>query len=131
MALLQVEVRPGRTVTVNVVDGFPLGMREWALLFGHLLDDATGLSITAGVVIKLHPTVAALRVVLGADGWFALAGRPLRHFPELAAQPYPIRFVIHARGYQSLGMLPQLPQQAGFPAAFAPLDVGDVRLLPA
>jgi hypothetical protein len=130
MALVQVEVRPGQTATVNVVDGFPLGMREWAVLFGRLLDDATSLTITAGVVIELHPTVAALRVVIGGDGWFALAGRPLRHFPGLAAQPYLIRFVVHAHGYQSLGLLPQLPQQPGFPATFAPLAVGDVRLIP-
>ena len=131
MPVIQVERTPGVVVNVNVVDGFPDAMRTWAIVTGHLLDDATGLTVLAGVAIVLEPDVATLGIKFGADGWFALTGRPLRLFPGLAAQAYPIRFTIYAAGYQSMSLLPALPVQPGFPATFANIALGDIRLLPA
>ena len=62
------------------------------------------------------------------DGIGGISGVPEIAFPALQAQSYQIDLRIGARGYLNFERVVTLGPQPGFPAAFAPIDLGVVRM---
>jgi len=130
MARQRFEVEPGQFVIVNLDDLFPIGMRIWTIIQAHLVDNVTNRPVLSKVTILFDPTSTRMQAIIAADGWLALAGRPVDLFPNLAVQGYVVRFTIYAGGYQPLAQAPPIPVTPGFPNIFQPQNLGDIQLIP-
>jgi len=97
-----------------------------ALLRARLLDEITGEPIE--VDARLRTDVHGAHVHRVAGGNVGLVGQPARLFPALASTAVQLDLMVEAIGYLPRTLAGTLGPLPGFPAAFAPLELGDVDL---
>lgn len=100
--------------------------RMRAILRARLVDEVSGDPIEDRISLNsslpdIHPRVAS-------GGLVGLVGRPARLFPTLGVDGVLLTLQIAAEGFNSLSLEARLGPIPGFPASFAPLDLGDVNL---
>ncbi|MEF7616347.1 hypothetical protein V4F39_20700 [Aquincola sp. MAHUQ-54] len=105
--------------------GLP-GERTRALLRARLVDDIDGQPVA--VPLSLRTPRADIAVRAAADGLVGLVAQPARVLPGLAATAAELTLEVRGAGYLPRTLRVMLGPVAGFPADFAPVDLGDVAL---
>jgi len=126
---------PGRRYTDSPDVDVPEGDRIWALVDARLVDEltmepvATPVRVTpAGSAFARPSSRRAVRARSAAGGLVGLVGLPTRVMPGLALVNYELGLSIVADGYVPVTRTAFLMPIATFPAAFAPLPLGDIQL---
>lgn len=108
-------------------DSLPAGSdRIRAILRARLVDELNGVAVDDGV--SLNTTTPGLHTRIATGGLVGLVGRPARLFPTLGVDGVLLTLQIAAKGFTPLSLEALLGPIPGFPASFAPLDLGDVSL---
>jgi hypothetical protein len=122
----------GQVYTIAVEEPAPTAAHIWGVVRARLIDDVTGEPVNVPVRIEVRERGLTPRIA--QDGIIGLVGVPLNIFPYLDAQGYTLHFTIYAEGYlpvaiPTLAIPGIIAQNASFPQAFTPLDLGDLRLV--
>lgn len=123
----------GQMYTIAVDDPVPTAAHLWGVVRARLIDDVTNEPVNVPVRIQVQE--AGLTPRIAQDGIIGLVGIPMNIFPDLANSDYTVHFTIWAAGYQPLSVsaqvtkIPPVPTAPGFPQAFTPRDLGDLRLI--
>jgi len=125
----------GLRYTVSPDDAVPRGRRAGALVHGRVIDELTREPVDQGLVVEPAgpglATPAARRATaarVAPGGLAGIVGVPVRALPALRTNPYQIGLAVRAPGYGRRRATGTLGPIADFPAAFAPLDLGDLEL---
>ncbi len=105
----------------------PIAARHQVVLRAQVLDELTGLPPRTGLAVR--SPIVGLTPRVSAGGIAGLAGRPYALYPTpWPAVPPQVELQVESDLYLPLRLAGALPPQPGFPAAFAPLDLGTVAL---
>lgn len=125
----------GRTTTTVARRAYAANMDEprrrgelhQSIVIARLVDELTGEPVRGDV--RVLSARRGIRPKTAAGGIAGVAGVPARLFPDLDVQPYSIDLAFEAGGFVTL-RLPAvtIPPQAGFPDAFAGVELGDLAL---
>ncbi|MBI5259399.1 MAG: hypothetical protein HY855_23050 [Burkholderiales bacterium] len=102
------------------------GGRMRALLRARLVDEISGDPVAAPFALRASRTDVATRAT--ADGLVGLVAAPARVLPELALAGAALSLEVRRSGFLPRTLHATLGPIAGFPASFAPVDLGDVAL---
>lgn len=102
------------------------GERMRSLLRARLVDEISGEPVTVPLALRAGRDDLATRA--SADGLVGLVAAPALVLPDLAATPAELSLEVRGNGYLPLTLAGTLGPIAGFPDAFAPVDLGDVGL---
>jgi hypothetical protein len=97
-----------------------------AIVLLEAIDELTSHPVRSPVVVT--STNAAVRGGWANGGVAGLVGVPAQVMPELDSQPYSIDVTVRVAGFVPWTRTVSFPIQAGFPAAFAGVDLGAVQL---
>lgn len=100
--------------------------RTWAVVRARVVDEMSGEPPLARITVETDRKELTPRTAAG--GLVGLVGTPLRAFPELDAQGYPVGLTVGARGYVTLRETVNVAQNVNFPGEFAPTDHGTLAL---
>lgn len=103
-----------------------LAERTWALVRARVIDEMSGEPPLTQITVETDRKELTPRTAVG--GLVGLVGTPLRAFPELDLQGYPVGLTVGARGYVTLRETVNVAQNVNFPGAFAPTDHGTLAL---
>jgi hypothetical protein len=121
--------------TVSPDDAVARGRRFGSLVQARVIDELSQEPLEQGVVVE--PAGAGLatpaarrgaRARAGTGGMIGILGIPVQVLPQLAAVAYELGLSARAPGYVARRATGTLGPVATFPAAFAPLDLGDLTL---
>ena len=104
----------------------PLASRWWVLARARAVDEITRDAVLQPITVTSTRKDLAPRAASG--GLVGLVARPGRDLAGLGLLPALLDLRLQAPGYLPLELAGTLGPIAGFPAAFAPLDFGDVLL---
>ena len=104
----------------------PLGARPQALLTASLLDEITGLPPEKR--LQASTSNAGLLARMAAGGLGGLVGQPLAHFSPGFITGATLHLSVRGAGYLPLTITATIGPEPGYPAAFAPVDLGAVAL---
>jgi hypothetical protein len=123
------------TYTIVLDDAIAVGNRIHAITQARVLDELTGVPISAGITVT--PAGAAFQKPaarqnvfsrVASGGLVGLAGVPVTVFPQLQTQAYEVGVTIRAEGYIPVQVTRIIGPQANFPDAFSLAQIGDVAL---
>jgi hypothetical protein len=100
--------------------------RTWAVVRARVIDEMTAEPPLTQITVETDRKELTPRTAAG--GLVGLVGAPLRVFPELDLQGYPVGFTVGARGYVTLRETVNVAQNINFPGEFAPTDHGTLAL---
>lgn len=117
----------GSTVYRYTPEPAPQATDRWrSIARARVLDEITREAVLQDIMVTSARADLVARAASG--GLVGLVARPGRVFPALATTPVELRLTVASSGYLPLELAGTLGPIAGFPAAFAPLDFGDVML---
>lgn len=102
------------------------GERLRALVRARLVDEINGDPVLAPIALRASRTDVATRAT--ADGLVGLVATPVRVLPDLAATAAELTLEVRSNGFLPRTLRATLGPIAGFPADFAPVDLGEVAL---
>ena len=130
-------VANGIQYTVSSDDAVARGRRFGALVQARVIDELSQEPLERGVVVE--PAGAGLatpaarrgaRSRAGTGGLIGILGIPVQVLPQLGTVSYELGMSVRAPGYVGRMATGALGPVATFPAAFAPLELGDLALHP-
>jgi len=116
----------GRAVTVSLDDPPLRGRRAWSLISARAIDETTMLPPRAPLTIE--GDLPRLTPRIGDDGLVGFAGLPEDVFPQLGTAAYTVNMTLRAPRFLRYRRQVNVPAVAGFPANFAPVDLGTIEL---
>jgi hypothetical protein len=122
-----ITMNTGQVYIIAIDDPVPSAAHLWGVLHARLIDDLTGSPLN--VPVRIEVQAAGLTPRIAQDGIVGLVGIPLNVFPDLINQAYTLHFTVYAEGYQPFSASGVISQTPGFPQAFTPQDLGDLRLI--
>jgi hypothetical protein len=100
--------------------------RTWAVVRARVIDEMTAEPPLTQITVETDRTELTPRTAAG--GIVGLVGTPLRVFPSLDLQGYPVGLTVGGRGYVTLRETVNVAQNVNFPGQFAPTDHGTLAL---
>ena len=107
--------------TISIDNEIPIAERNWAVIKGRVIDEITTESPKTQITLKTE--IPELIPKVKSDGLIGLIGRPMRIFPQLSIQNYPINMTITATGYIPLNYEAHIGPIINFPNSFNSLDI--------
>jgi hypothetical protein len=102
------------------------GRKTWAVVSARIFDEITGLPPESDITIQSSFSGISPRTAPG--GLVGFAGIPVRAFPSLKLTGYIVPIAIQAEGYIPVFRDVPIAQNAAFPDAFVPTDLGTLGL---